>query len=202
MVALSPKKSVTLAFSLVFACACLFMGGVTLIAGLSAVKLFHDKSIVEGQQVIEESVLSQLNLDSKLLAETLAGNLRDPLYLHDLSRIRAILRDVSNSDNVTYIYLVDPQGKIVHDGSRGVELYGVPVLELIPPELEPPSEAATPIDGVLHVRQAILAGQTLIGELYFGMTDVEAREKAVYFGERLARKKSGGLGGPKFFGTG
>jgi len=166
------------------------MGGVILIAGLSAIKVFHDKSIVEGRRLIEDSVLSQLFSDSELLSEALAGNLRDPLYSYDLSRIRAILRELSKNEDVTYLYLTDAEGKVVHDGTRSVSLFGESVSTLIPESVISIDEGtATLFNSVVHVNRRIMAGETSIGTLFIGMEDDNARNKVAYYGQLLAKEQ-------------
>ena len=184
----SNSKSASLIFSLVFAIGSLCAVVVILISALSAIKVFHDRSMAAGASAIEDSVLSQLVLDTELLTETLARNLRDPLYKYDLSRIRTILSEVSKSQDVVYLYIADNEGLIVHDGSRALDLFGSPISEFVPSDLLGSArEETTFLEGTVHLQKHISVGDgAAIGTLYLGFKDDEAREKIAYFSEMLA----------------
>ncbi|WP_372014564.1 putative bifunctional diguanylate cyclase/phosphodiesterase [Pseudoxanthomonas sp. 10H] len=58
------------------------------------------------------------------LARQLAEKLANPMYYRDLDAIGAVVRDSARDNLVDYIYVYDPEGRLVHDGSLEIADFG------------------------------------------------------------------------------
>ncbi len=169
----------------------LLAGLVMFLAGLFALESFQTRSEQSSEHHIRESVVAQLIRDADLLAETLAHNLRDPLYHHDLSHIGSILRELSASSDIDYIYLLDDQGRIVHDGSRDIAFYGQPVLSHLPESVKKNARATVVSDEeLLHIHKPIYVGDVLLGSIRFGITYTTTRVEVNFHAQQLAAEQA------------
>jgi len=77
-----------------------------------------------GSRNMEEELLDQLRKRGKLLGLFLSESFVSPLQQYDTEAIRDIAVTVKRQEDVEYIYLYDPAGKIIHDGTEKNELAG------------------------------------------------------------------------------
>jgi len=186
MVVPSIRKSIRAAFCFALLSVSVLIGGLIFLSGLSALQVSYEKSVEIGRAQIEESVSAQLASNTTLLTETLARNLRDPLYLYDFSRIRSILLEVSESNSVVYVYLTDKDGNLVHDGTRAIERFGTPIGSVLNTRITNSGEPVIDAEeGVVHVHTDVSAGGSAIGHLYIGMADTVAKRQVDYFSDVL-----------------
>lgn len=167
------------------------MAAVVLVASLSVTKVFHDKSITKSRQLIEQSAFSQWQLDSKVLADALVSQLRDPLLQSDTNRSQDILSELSEYKNIAYVYLTDAQGIILQDGGHNTDAHQQHISRLLP-EVSSFSDASTlTSEGLIHLNRPIksIDGNTL-GYLYLGKRDSDAQATVSHHIKLLSEEKN------------
>jgi signal transduction histidine kinase len=67
---------------------------------------------------MEMGLLSQLEDRAKVINLLLSENLVNPVYHYDLERIYQLTKAAKQQKNVTYVYVYDTAGRIIHDGTK------------------------------------------------------------------------------------
>lgn len=89
-------------------------------------------SITQGNASLGSALKEQLERDASLLSHTLAAQLDIPLYHLDLSEIGTRLLQIKRNRSLTYAYLFSAQGTLLHDGSKTIPEFGLPIHTLSP----------------------------------------------------------------------
>lgn len=74
---------------------------------------------------LESKLLSQLEEEGRLLVSTLTENLTNPVYFLDIETINELLSTIKAVEDIQYAYLLDPQGKVLTDGTDENTLLGL-----------------------------------------------------------------------------
>lgn len=105
--------------------------------------------------------------------ETMAASLADalelPLYKSDFEASKDILKSVMADVDTDFVYVVDHQGRLFHDGSQLVEGFGKPIKDLLPAWCQPQQWAITDIGKKFCFIEPIYVGTKQIGEIYIGI---------------------------------
>ena len=72
-------------------------------------------------------MITELQAKEKLLVRILATALTNPVYQLDMVRIEELIRSAKADPNVRYVYVVDKESRIIHDGTKELQLYGKPL---------------------------------------------------------------------------
>lgn len=83
---------------------------------------------------LNEALLQEVENKTGTLLETLAENLYDPLYYFDFQEIGRLLEQTAKDADTLFIYLVDANWMLIHDGREPA--FGMPVTEagvVVPP---------------------------------------------------------------------
>ncbi|WP_432697087.1 putative bifunctional diguanylate cyclase/phosphodiesterase [Marinobacterium sp. YM272] len=100
-----------------------------------SLKRYLQDSNQASQQLLTNVAKRQLEHDAQLLTNTLSNGLSIEIYNRDLSAIAEALQGLSQYRNLDYIYVYGPDGRIIHDGSAEIPLYGKEVSDYTPPQL-------------------------------------------------------------------
>ena len=77
------------------------------------------------KEAVGEALFSQVENQGIALAQTLADSLTNHLYYYQMDFIRDLARSARNQHGVVYVYVHEPSGVIVHDGTATMESYGL-----------------------------------------------------------------------------
>ncbi|GGO77739.1 GGDEF domain-containing protein [Marinobacterium nitratireducens] len=170
MVTLRTRYSATLALVTFGVC------GLLLLFSLYMLQNVYQQVSRSAQQAVEQGVARQLSRDALLLGETLAGNLALPVYHNDFSAIEEILQHLRQRAEIGYIFVYDPDLRVIHDGTAEVNHYGTPVSQLIPAGLDDHFQpSARTIDDLIHVTFPVTSGSSTIGAVRFSVSFSDAR---------------------------
>ena len=75
-------------------------------------------------RMMSEELMIQMENRGKAVTRLLAENLINPLYFNDMDKIRDLLVAAKNQSGSKYVYVYDPQGKILHDGTSSAASFG------------------------------------------------------------------------------
>ena len=104
---------------------------VTVLAGVLSGGLLYqfNSSTAEirgaSKLAVGEALFSQVENQGIALVQTLADSLTNPLYYFQVDNIRDLARSARKQHNVVYVYVHEPSGVIVHDGTARLESYGL-----------------------------------------------------------------------------
>jgi signal transduction histidine kinase len=79
----------------------------------------------ETSQAIENAMFSELEEKQKLLVRVLATALTNPVYQVDMVKIQDLIRSVKEHYDVQFVLVYDKQGRVIHDGTKELSLYGM-----------------------------------------------------------------------------
>ena len=78
----------------------------------------------ETSQAIENAMFSELEEKQKLLVRVLATALTNPVYQVDMVKIEELIRSVKEHYDVQFVVVYDREGRVIHDGTKELSLYG------------------------------------------------------------------------------
>ncbi|MGB0662731.1 MAG: EAL domain-containing protein [Pontibacterium sp.] len=161
--------------------------GVCLLGiGLYQFDRFVSYSVEESQEQLQQVLNAQLERDARLVAKTVASGLDLPVYAQDFSDIRERLESLKAYGRVSYIYIYDTQGKIIHDGSQTVALYNKSVADYLPNGLSPTlDEGLVRMGSDIHIVQPIISGGVAFAALRFCISYDEANQDVYRVGQEL-----------------
>ena len=73
-------------------------------------------------QLSQKDLLDQLKKRAELLAGFAADDLVTPLYQYEMNTIAAKLAALKKQEDVAYVYVYDPSGHVIHDGTKELKL--------------------------------------------------------------------------------
>ena len=74
---------------------------------------------------IENAMFGELQEKQKLLVRVLATALTNPVYQLDMVRIEELIRSVKEHYDVQFVHVYDKEGRVIHDGTKELSLYGM-----------------------------------------------------------------------------
>jgi diguanylate cyclase (GGDEF)-like protein len=149
--------------------ALLFMGVVALL--LTRQAAMQREMVSMGDTVLRDLYERSVRSRAETLAHSLAQDLANPLYYMDMDAIGTLLANTRRQSVVGYVEVLDPQGRLVHDGSREIAGYGQP-----PPDPLAARAAAAMAPAVQQTRdlleadEPIMIGRERIGVVRVGMS--------------------------------
>ncbi|MDX2299349.1 MAG: EAL domain-containing protein [Xanthomonadaceae bacterium] len=120
---------------------------------------------------VHELTFDELARRGGAMAAQLADRLVNPIYYLDLDRIGEFAAATRSQPDVAYVLVYDPQGRIIHDGTRNIVSYGEPVVGL--PAPDPETDSAALIQwgsGVMDATHAVVLGDERIGGVRIGFS--------------------------------
>lgn len=117
------------------------------------------------QEVAEENLKQR----GENMVGPLAELLVNPLYYHDLDGMGALLQGALKQHWIRYVYVFDPQGNVLHDGSESIPGYGLAMEDaLAPAAVAAPSLNTQFSDSVMDVSAPIMIGRERLGGVRIG----------------------------------
>lgn len=147
---------------------------------------FHQGAQRETAIVLDQSLTSQLQRDALLLAESMAGQLAEPVKQHNIRKIYQILRQANQNPDIGYTYVYDQQGSVIHDGSSTLYHYGKSVSALLPAGLQANFNASSQrIGRSIHTSVPIMGPSGAIAGLRISMAFNQAENDLADLQTRL-----------------
>ncbi|PSL13614.1 diguanylate cyclase/phosphodiesterase [Marinobacterium halophilum] len=116
---------------------------------------------------LDAALKHHLEQDAELLSNMLADQLSIPLHYRDLSAVGMQLQHFASSRSLSYVYLFDAHGKLLHDGTN-IQPAGLPVHTLTPLSLGTRLQQQWQATQ-LHQLQPIQIAGTTAGHVAIGM---------------------------------
>ena len=141
-----------------------------------------------GQQQIESAVTQQIVRDIHLLATKLSEDLSQPLFDFDMASIKKIIDELSDGNEIDYVYVFDAQKNIVHDGSTLLLLFAQPIAQMPKVELSPSNELVVKkIGKIIHVIEPIQVDGVPYGGIAFGLKFSQVEQDILHFKNKVAQ---------------
>lgn len=147
-----------------------------------------------GDALVLDVVRQGLQERGIALSNQLANAVANPLYFLDLDRVGEYMRNTGRQADVTYVLVVDAQGRIVHDGSRDIHRFGEVLPIIHAPSMGATSEHATQAgieaywhEGLLHFSAPVRLGEKHIGWVRIGLSMEQGERVAATWGETVDR---------------
>ncbi|MGP1394434.1 MAG: ATP-binding protein [Inquilinaceae bacterium] len=118
---------------------------------------------------MDDALVSQFDSAVLFDARLLAATLKEPLYRFALDQMGDILRPALDEQAVTYAYVFDQDGVIIHDGTETLEEYGTVLDDANTTKVLRDGVPATWNDGLtIHSAAPIVVGNLTIGGVRIG----------------------------------
>jgi diguanylate cyclase (GGDEF)-like protein len=175
-----------------FATICTVLVAVSIIAA-SVIWFLGVRALTDNaRQITIESIRSHAQADLELRARTIAGmlaeNLANPVYFYDLYQIRALLLTLMDEQDISYIIVFDPDGKVIHDGQPDIPSFGQIMGD---PMAENAINAEEIIvqwsDLVLDVAVPIELGEVRVGGVRLGVSQARVKQEILVATEALSK---------------
>lgn len=106
----------------------------------------------------------------------LADALTNPLYYFDLDTIGRLVRSAQQEPDVSYVLVYDPQGRIIHDGTEEIAVYGQQMSDPLAYEaVSTPNLHIQWSPQIVDVSQPIMIGNERIGGVRVGFSLASVR---------------------------
>lgn len=138
---------------------------------------------VASSQAMEESLLAQLRNRGISITNLLAENLVNPVFSFDMQAIEELLRGALEEEDIDYVFVLDSEGRVLHDGDPLIPSFGV--------VQEGEIAQAAALEGELLIQQSgnlldisadINSGRNFLGRVRVGlstsMIDIDIGEMA------------------------
>ena len=92
--------------------------------------LLHRQKVMQqevadlGRDAMHSMVEDSLRRHGEATVDQLGDALANPLYYFDLDAIGSIVRSAQKEPDVSYVLVYDNQGRIIHDGTADIAVYG------------------------------------------------------------------------------
>lgn len=164
------KSSLARRYGFILAVTTTLVGCVVLLVNLYFLERYSQESVIAGKHHISQLVEAEKIHDAELMVATLASNLDVAVYHQDFSSMQEILEPLKLEDHITYIYIHDLEGWIIHDGTTDIESFNQPVSSLLPYAIENLSDSTTEQSKQhLYVAAPITVGNTTLAMLRIGV---------------------------------
>jgi diguanylate cyclase (GGDEF)-like protein len=162
--------------------------------------LLHRQKVMQtevaelGRDAMHGMVEDSLRRHGEATVGQLADALANPLYYFDLDAMGSIVRSAQKEPDVSYILVYDPQGRIIHDGSADIAVYGQAMTDPLAYEAIHAQRMHTQwSEQIVDVSEPIMVGSQRIGGVRVGYSVASVRayeDKAI----NAARERLNELG--------
>jgi diguanylate cyclase (GGDEF)-like protein len=98
---------------------------IALVATLLHRQKVMQKEVAElGRDAMHGMVEDSLRRHGEATVDQLADALANPLYYFDLDAVGSLVRSAQKEPDVSYVLVYDNQGRIIHDGTADIAVYG------------------------------------------------------------------------------
>jgi diguanylate cyclase (GGDEF)-like protein len=185
------RSSIAKRYGTILAFATALVGGVVLLVNLYFLERYSEESVVAGKQHITRLIETEKIRDSELMASTIASNLDVPVYHLDFSAIQEILEPLNLEEHISYTYVHDLEGHIIHDGTPEIQTYNQPVASLLPYSLESFSDSTSRQSELrLHVAAPVVVGTTTLAVLRVGVDFEDVNKEVGLLNQQFEKEAS------------
>ena len=173
------------------------VAGVVLV--LSGVAWAGFRSSIEsvsrlGAEELGQGLSAEVERRGELLARQLARDVVDPLLRLDLTTIGALAATVRARPDVAYVYVLDGEGRLLHDGTPEIERFD----QLLDGDLDRRSRQAASVlvqrsGAGLDVAVPVALGEQRLGTARVGLSLDRVRSEQAALRERMAELARDGL---------
>lgn len=147
---------------------------LAVVIGLLATLLHRQKAMQQEVAGVAREAMHGMAEDSLrrhggATVEQLADALANPLYYFDLDTIGTLVRSAQKEPDVSYVLVYDPQGRIVHDGTEEIAVYGQQMSDPLAYEAISTPELHTQWSPqIVDISEPIMIGNQRIGGVRVG----------------------------------
>ena len=151
--------------------------------------LLHRQKVMQaevaelGRDAMHGMVEDSLRRHGEATVDQLADALANPLYYFDLDAVGAIVRSAQKEPDVSYVLVYDTQGRIIHDGTPDIAVYGQPMTDPLAYEAINARAMHTQWSPqIVDVSEPVMVGSLRIGGVRVGYSVASVRayeDKAV-----------------------
>jgi signal transduction histidine kinase/HAMP domain-containing protein len=116
-VKLSVKYAITLVTLIL--CVVLSFSGILIFQFRSEIDALNSRTAI----ALGESVMKEIEEKEILTSQILAEALTNPLYQLEMDKMADLINAVRKQPNIRYVYVYDDQRRIIHDGTRDLQLF-------------------------------------------------------------------------------
>ena len=168
---------------------------IALVATLLHRQKVMQKEVAElGRDAMHGMVEDSLRRHGEATVDQLADALANPLYYFDLDAVGSLVRSAQKEPDVSYVLVYDNQGRIIHDGTADIAVYGQTMTDPLAYEAINARAMHTQWSTqIVDVSEPIMIGSERIGGVRVGYSVASVRayeEKAI----NAARERLNELG--------
>jgi len=147
---------------------------LAVVIGLLATLLHRQKAMQQEVAGVAREAMHGMAEDSLrrhggATVEQLADALANPLYYFDLDTIGTLVRSAQKEPDVSYVLVYDPHGRIIHDGSEEIAVYGQQMSDPLAYEAISTPELHTQWSPqIVDISEPIMIGNQRIGGVRVG----------------------------------
>lgn len=147
---------------------------------MTKTRAVHHEMLSASKQLSSSRLLSEVQMQNEALVQLIAEQLVNPLYFNEFETVRNFSTSVLDREDILYIYVFDPNGKVIHDGTETLEAFGEvlhdPQFQQALNEKRLVSITQGPI---LHTTVPVMAGSKLLGGVRVGLSLKDIRNTAL-----------------------
>ncbi|KRA51863.1 GGDEF domain-containing phosphodiesterase [Pseudoxanthomonas sp. Root630] len=157
---------------------------IALVATLLHRQKVMQKEVAElGRDAMHGMVEDSLRRHGEATVDQLADALANPLYYFDLDAVGSLVRSAQKEPDVSYVLVYDNQGRIIHDGTADIAVYGQTMTDPLAYEAINARAMHTQWSTqIVDVSEPIMIGSERIGGVRVGYSVASVRayeEKAI-----------------------
>ena len=127
---------------------------------------------------MRDNLVNEIRQRGESVGAVLVERLVNPVYRLDMLQMYELIDETARLRGVSYVYLVDTDNRIIHDGTRDVSGYGKSWEAVDPGGLSGESVLSLPAEKqALQIGKPVSLADTQLGVLYLGMSLAPAAEK-------------------------
>ncbi len=117
-----------------------------------------------------DALTDQARKKSEALARLVAGSLVNQLYYHEMDVMFDLVRATRSQDGVDYIYVFEPSGEVIHDGTVSFEAFGLRLDDSRTGESMTSGKVLSWTEnGVYHATAPVMMGPKVLGGIRVGL---------------------------------
>ncbi len=146
---------------------------IMLVGGSGMFAQFRDavQTVQESsERIVWSTLYQQLENRGRVTAELIAAAVANALYVDDVDVIRDVARPARAQPDINYVYVIDRDDVIVHDGTEDLEMFGRRIGDHHHREMKRRGTTTTWISaGVMHVATPVHIGKEFLGAVRIGV---------------------------------
>lgn len=163
-----------------------------IVAILSVLQLSQYQKTAEqlrqiSSDTMRDNLVNQIRQRGESVSSVLVERLVNPVYRLDMLQMYELIDETAKLPGVTYVYLVDTNNRVIHDGTRDVSAYGESWGAINADNANGDAVLSLPdFPQALQIRKPVSLADTELGVLYLGMSLAPVVEKTAAINAALA----------------